>query len=670
MVGGMRFFDRAEIRLIIDYMRTVSHPDNNAAFLSIINVPSRKIGETAINSLVKLAEERNKTVWSVVQKVVTGSIALDKKLTAPAQKDLAKLVNLIKRARDKMSEHEPPAVPAQLISYLLQSLSVEAYLQQKYKDDFEDRIENIRELVAHATEHASLSNNVETLPIVDGAVQQKVDKCQESLDQFLANIVLTSEVEDKTDDKPRVTISTIHSAKGLEWPVVFVPSVYEGSIPHSRAEDNDEERRLLYVAITRAKALLNISLPLYSSREQQKLDLTQFLPQDVLHRTAEKAPSFNDRLIRDIATVLQREVPSQEDLARGVAGVGEKASAEDDIWPLDGREPLGPEQNTLLSDPNFPGRGMSLHEAEQQVKAGYQSYRANQAGSYGYQTSMTNANSFSTANTSMNMGFTTASQQLRSSATLESASGKAQNTNAQSAKMVTAPAKSKCGIKDFFASKSQPAAPTPAEAARQAWSSRPSASLPDSTLSKTQPELSTANTSAPARSFLDLAPELTAHRLSAALPGTSSGRCSAPGHKHLGAGIAGFKRPRPLPLEEISSNKEQKRQHYTFLSSSPTREDAEPGLLGEVVDLCDSDDEQENRPVKTSKDNGAALGPTTGATVGQVVRPMTPMTLAGKALGGGAAVTATSAAGAAYPKKRGLGVNRGSFVPWSQRKNK
>lgn len=653
MVGGMRFFDRAEIRLIIDYMRTIAHPDNNAAFLSIINVPSRKIGEAAISSLVKLSESHDISIWRAVQKVVNGSLIPEKKLTGPAQNDLAKLVTLIKRAQDKMAGCQPATVPGQLISYLTDSLKIPAYLQQKYKEDHEDRIENIQEFITHAVEFATLPVNAENLPVVSGADQQDLDERQEALDRFLSNIVLSSEVQDSTDDKPRVTISTIHSAKGLEWPVVFIPAVYEGSIPHSRAGDEvDEERRLLYVAITRAKALLNMTLPMYSSREDTIVSLTQFLPQHLIHRTAEKAPTFTDNVISDVAAILQRDVPSQEAIAQGVASIGEKDSLEDDLWPLDGSRPLGPEQSVLLS--NFPQQGMSLAEAEKLTRASGQ-----QARSQGYQTSMSNANGFSTAQTSMNMGFTTAGQQLRNFTTKTETVATKQANNGLSGPRGTASSEGKETLKGFFTTQPRTsAAVAPAEAARQAWSSRPSTSAPVPARSLAEPHLPPPP-GPPARSFSNLPSALTEHRLGGPSD-YSFGRASAPGHKVL-TGV-GLKRPRPLPLNDASPNRHKK--HYSFLSSSPTREDKDAAMLGDDVNLDGGNDdgtriEQENnhaaKKLQAHTNNGASEAPPYKR----------PATLAGRPNPG----AALPASASMYPKKRSLGV-RGGCAPWSARKNK
>jgi DNA helicase II / ATP-dependent DNA helicase PcrA len=410
MVGGMRFFDRLEIRLAIDYLRTISHPDNNSAFLSIINVPSRKIGETTIASLAKLAEEKSLSLWSVVQKVLAGTLALGKKMSGPSQHDLQKLVNLIKTARQKMKTMTPAEVPSKLIVYVVSTLRLQAYLQKKYKDDFEDRIENIQELVLHAKDIVAQSADV-PLPTMDGLKQQQGDGGQEALDHFLANIVLSTEVEtsDK-QDKPSVTISTIHSAKGLEWPVVFVPAVYEGSIPHSRAEDTDEERRLLYVAMTRTQAMLTLSFPMMQSRDQGESVLTHFLPTNVHHRFADRGPLFNDGVISNIAKTLRREMPSQADIAKGVTELAEEDSIEDDNWPADGSHRMRPE---AISQGPFMGQGRSLDDALVGGSSfpGFHGFQKASMSTMAVATTMSNQTSLSTAN--LTLGFTTAGQQLK-----------------------------------------------------------------------------------------------------------------------------------------------------------------------------------------------------------------------------------------------------------------
>ncbi|KIW72358.1 hypothetical protein PV04_00557 [Phialophora macrospora] len=413
MVGGQRFFDRVEIRVIIDYLRTISHPDNNQAFLAIINTPSRKIGETSIAEMVKLGEETKTSLWTVAQKILAGELKPAKKLSKPAEQELGRLLTLLKTGRHKMDTVSPAStVPSKLIDFIVRSLDYGNYLKKKYKDDHEDRIENVKELVTHASEVLLQSAVEEPLASIEGMEQQASNGGQEVLAQFLANIVLSTDVEtEEGNDKPRVTISTIHSAKGLEWPVVFIPAIYEGSIPHSRAENTDEERRLLYVAMTRAQALLTMTFPVLQSRDQGESILTQFLPNELHHRVSRTGPLFDGRVINEIASILKRPVPSQEDLAKRLQDMDGNDSPEDDVWPSDGgRRPIPISAGDCAALPEF---GRPLGEVLAAQKHPYRSYSTMAAPSHVVEiaATMSNAAGFSASNTSL--GFTTASYQLK-----------------------------------------------------------------------------------------------------------------------------------------------------------------------------------------------------------------------------------------------------------------
>ncbi|KIW17497.1 hypothetical protein PV08_04691 [Exophiala spinifera] len=413
MVGGQRFFDRVEIRIIIDYLRTINHPDNNQALVSIINVPSRKIGETTLAEFMKIGEQRKMSLWAVVQGVLAGDITPEKKLSKPAEQELGRLMVLIKNARQKMESMMPATVPSKLIDVVIKSIDLEDYIKKKYKDDHEDRLENIKELITHASE-VLLHPSEEALAQVDGIEQQVSEGGQEVLTQFLANIVLSTDTDNSEEgkDKPRVTISTIHSAKGLEWPVVFIPAVYEGSIPHSRAEDNDEERRLLYVAMTRAQALLTLSFPLTQSRDQGDSVLTQFLPPQIQHHLAEAGPLFSDRIIESIASILRRPKPSQEALVKGLQSLKPNESLSDDVWPTDGsRRPVAMLPSGAQATPEF---GKPLAEAVAAARRELYSHNSSSGNSNGrgFNTTMNDVSSFSTSNMTLG-GFTTASEHLR-----------------------------------------------------------------------------------------------------------------------------------------------------------------------------------------------------------------------------------------------------------------
>lgn len=419
MVGGRRFFDRVEVRIVLDYLRAISHPDNTSALLAIINTPSRKIGDTTVKELMKLVEQKKESLWSVSQKVLRGEISIEKRLTKPAEQGLTELISIIKSARKKMESIKPEDAPGSLIQHVIKSLNYRDFLKRQYSDDHQERWENVQELVTQATDPNLQFNPVDDeLPAIEGLLQEKAQGAHEVLARFLANVVLSTEVEsnEQGEEKPRITISTIHSAKGLEWPVVFVPAVYEGSIPHSRAEDTNEERRLLYVAMTRAKALLYMTFPVMQSREENESILSQFLPSNTTPHVSQIGPVFNDRVIEDIASILRRPAPSQEAIAKGHTSVKENESQLDDIWPPDGshRRSFKPTNSDPVSF--VLQRGQSLSDALKATTSYNQrSEYSTLANSHQFPpqvaTTMTNTSAFSTSN--MTMGFTTAGHHHR-----------------------------------------------------------------------------------------------------------------------------------------------------------------------------------------------------------------------------------------------------------------
>ena len=369
-----------------------SHPENNSALLSIINTPTRKVGDGTVAELNRASEVAKVSLWDTVQRVLKGEMNLEKKLSKPAEQGLRELVSLIRTGQEKLKTFEPAQAPGKLIGLVASELRFQDYLKKQYKEDWEDRWENVQELRLQAKDVTLQSLTAEDqLPVIDGIRQEPIEGAKEVLTRFLANVALSTELEaeDENEVKSRITISTIHSAKGLEWPVVFVPAVYEGSIPHSRAEDTSEERRLLYVAMTRAKALLYMTFPVMQSRSESESILTQFLPANIEHRLKDVGPAFDDRAIRDIATILGRALPSQEALTKAVTSLGDHESQFDNLWPADG-SPRGPFIDVETDLPTYyGGSARSL------------------AGAIHVNTTFQQPSSFSTA-----AGFTTASHQM------------------------------------------------------------------------------------------------------------------------------------------------------------------------------------------------------------------------------------------------------------------
>ena len=334
--GGFKFYDRAEIKLILDYLRVVYQPDNNDVLARVINVPRRGIGDGTVKSWLEEAEGASISLWKLVDQFCRGDRRVKANITKPAEQKLAReLVRLVKDMRKRIGELAPgsPFTLVEMIKELLTHLKFDDHLRSSYPEEHESRWANVQEFVGMASDFTKdLDRSDENLPEIEGVEQRRED---DVLAKFLANVSLASDVQkdDGSDEsKPLVTISTIHAAKGLEWPVVFVPAAYNGSIPHMRSEDGDEERRLLYVAMTRAKALLYLSCPLYNSHGNgEKLELSPFLSQ-ISGAFAKQGPSLQHYHLKDLGKILGRAVPSNEDVFKSMPL---HFAQEDDLFPVD-----------------------------------------------------------------------------------------------------------------------------------------------------------------------------------------------------------------------------------------------------------------------------------------------------------------------------------------------
>ncbi|CAI7594564.1 hypothetical protein N7533_006894 [Penicillium manginii] len=351
MVGGRKFFDRTEVKTLLNYLRVVSNTGHTDALLGIINVPPRRIGDETIKQLTTGADKAKVPLWSFMKDVIQGRRSTEKKLQKAAELGLCSLVKLIDASRQKLQDCQDATAPRVLLEYITENLSFQEYLIRTYPLDEDGRWANVRELMGQANETALSGEDADKendLPEIEGIEQSAMHLGEEALSRFLANVALSTEAqtqnEGKEGEKPpeTVTISTIHAAKGLEWPVVFIPAVYNGSIPHSRAEVIDEERRLLYVAMTRAQALLYLSLPLRQPRigegEDASTTLTPFLPSKVTTtRFRPRGPNLHEKVVFSIADILRRPRPSPEDMYKMLDTL---PSTLDDRWTAEGEEHL------------------------------------------------------------------------------------------------------------------------------------------------------------------------------------------------------------------------------------------------------------------------------------------------------------------------------------------
>jgi DNA helicase-2/ATP-dependent DNA helicase PcrA len=335
MVGGLRFFDRAEIKLVLDYLRIINQPESNDVLMRIINRPTRKIGETTVKALVKEAAEEKTSLWKLILAIAQGRKKSRSNIAKPAQLGIEAFVNLVLTSQKKLYQEDSCDLLG-LIDHVSTKINLEAYLKSTYKDDWKDRWANYEELVSQATQMAASAADGEgfaddALPVVEG-IKQRQDTAADILSKFLANVTLSSAVEQPNGEEvSQVTISTIHAAKGLEWPVVFIPAVYMGSIPHSRAEDHDEERRLLYVGMTRAKGLLYLSCPVKLASSDDTV-LSKFVDDAEIQKLFSRSgPSIGSSTIRDLAHILGRGCPFAAEVQAAQSLV---ERIEDDKYPF------------------------------------------------------------------------------------------------------------------------------------------------------------------------------------------------------------------------------------------------------------------------------------------------------------------------------------------------
>lgn len=291
--------------------------DHSEAMARVLNVPSRKIGDVSIGHLLEEANERGSTLWSLVLGLARGEMKPTRDVSRSACKGLELFVDLVITTQKKLLEDSDLSL-ADFVEYLVKKLQLKAWLSKIHpeKEDNATRWANIQELIAQAAEASASPLREDGVfdeePLghrLNADIQATNNNRQEDLTHFLTNIALSTETtknEDEAGWQGHVTLSTCHAAKGLEWPAVFIPAAYEGSIPHSRAEDHDEERRLMYVAMTRAQSLLYVSCPEKNSMRGDTT-LSPFLTTEVRACFAERGPSFTYDLVKELAKILRRE---------------------------------------------------------------------------------------------------------------------------------------------------------------------------------------------------------------------------------------------------------------------------------------------------------------------------------------------------------------------------
>ena len=233
--GGLKFYDRKEIKDAIAYLKLIYNNDDSQSLRRIINVPKRAIGETTLKHLQEYADNNDMSLFSAILDV--DNIEAIKSGTATKLKDFATLLSKLKEAQNRYSLPE-------FLSLVLEKTGYLRELQASGTDEDETRIENLQELVNVANEF-------------------EPEEIDNTLGEFLSQVSLVSDIDGMDEIANNVTLMTLHASKGLEFPIVFLAGCDEGIFPSARCSNSlselEEERRLMYVGVTRAETKLYLT---------------------------------------------------------------------------------------------------------------------------------------------------------------------------------------------------------------------------------------------------------------------------------------------------------------------------------------------------------------------------------------------------------------------------
>ncbi|BAM46579.1 ATP-dependent DNA helicase PcrA [Amphibacillus xylanus NBRC 15112] len=277
MVGGTKFYDRKEIKDILAYLRLISNPDDDVSFVRIVNEPKRGIGATTIEKLQNYATANEISLFTAIKEIDFVGLG------ARATKSLAEFGEMV----SNWIQQQEFLTATDMVEQVLKKSGYEEMLENERTIEAKTRLENINEFKS-VTKHFEKNSDDQTLLA------------------FLTDLALISDI-DSMDDDPfadnKVTMMTLHAAKGLEFPVVFLVGMEEGIFPHSRSAMDDEEmaeeRRLAYVGITRAEKELHlthaVTRTLYGETKWNNMSrFIREIPEELLdgYTSTKKQPRF------------------------------------------------------------------------------------------------------------------------------------------------------------------------------------------------------------------------------------------------------------------------------------------------------------------------------------------------------------------------------------------
>jgi DNA helicase-2/ATP-dependent DNA helicase PcrA len=232
IVGGLRFYDRKEIKDALAYLRSIANPADTVSLLRIINTPRRGIGKTTIDNLISASQQLGVPLWEILSDETSVNT-----IAGRGAKKVNEFAKLIKNCQAQITEKSG----LEILKQVMESSGYIDDLKEQDTDEANNRLENINELY-------------------NAVNQYQEDNQDYTLEGFLSNASLASDLDELKENEKAVSLMTLHSAKGLEFPIVFLVGMEQGLLPHSRSLrdplDLEEERRLCYVGITRAQEQL------------------------------------------------------------------------------------------------------------------------------------------------------------------------------------------------------------------------------------------------------------------------------------------------------------------------------------------------------------------------------------------------------------------------------
>jgi DNA helicase II / ATP-dependent DNA helicase PcrA len=270
IVGGLKFYDRKEIKDALAYLRVIANPADTVSLLRIINTPRRGIGNSTTDSLLNASAQLGIPLWEIL----TDETSVNT-LSGKASKSLNKFVGMVRSFQEQIQTLSA----AEILNQVMQESGYVDDLKNKGTEEADNRVENILELY-------------------NAISQFQEDNEDTNLTSFLANASLASDLDNLEEGQEKVSLMTLHSAKGLEFPIVFLVGLEQGLFPHSRSLNDpmtlEEERRLCYVGITRAQEQLFITYTrerrLWGSREAAiPSQFLQELPKELISSNVSQA---------------------------------------------------------------------------------------------------------------------------------------------------------------------------------------------------------------------------------------------------------------------------------------------------------------------------------------------------------------------------------------------